>query len=448
MAGKPGGSGGQGGHEGSEMLYLAMVIVVCIVGWALWAYARNVVVWFFFCFKWLELKTLGILHGGLGVKGTQLLKFIEACFDGRIDPFSVKWEEVEAVNTMVGSQTSFAFGIIIGLMAATCAMKMKGNGFTRKFSLSGTKIDDQFYFAGIKITHSKAEKWIKFFFQGGQGKWWITRQISSLLATILMCKKLCVTKTERVDAGPSLAHYQMEFWKVITPGVLFNPEADDPNQEPARTPLEWMRDNGISLTERDGLDTEAARTTFERQLGDTWSGLDKAPTYVRAVAVLCALNAKRDRDCRKAKENISVAYATIRDRKKADQVVEGIIAKYLKDQKIVKAISKYANKHAYTNTAMYALLEWGRKQGGVFAAAEIRWVKAIDRTLWYALNNCGRRAFHIEGAGAVSHFFTERVAGGPMVEPYVDQAIDGLEDYIDHQGLMDLEAFFRVERDF
>jgi intracellular multiplication protein IcmP len=90
---------------------------------------------------------------------------------------------------------------------------------------------------------------------------------------------------------------------------------------------------------------------------------------------------------------------------------------------------------------------WGGK-GGVLPTASFRWLKTIDRNLFYCLNNVGRRKFHIEGAGAVNHFFAERILQAPITNPRFNEVINSLVEYLDFTGITDLEEFFRETNDF
>jgi hypothetical protein len=92
--------------------------------------------------------------------------------------------------------------------------------------------------------------------------------------------------------------------------------------------------------------------------------------------------------------------------------------------------------------------EWGGGMTGVLASAMFRWLKGVDRVLWYCLNNVGRRAFHIEGAAAVCHFQAERIHGQPLMDPYLDTVMNGLEDYLTEQSQTSVQDFFKPAAKF
>lgn len=81
--------------------------------------------------------------------------------------------------------------------------------------------------------------------------------------------------------------------------------------------------------------------------------------------------------------------------------------------------------HMYwTNVFFMALLTYARKRG-VVCNAHFGWVKAFDRTLWYALCQTGRQVACAEAAGVWSHYQAERIAKKPLETPYMEIAVQG-----------------------
>jgi hypothetical protein len=68
--------------------------------------------------------------------------------------------------------------------------------------------------------------------------------------------------------------------------------------------------------------------------------------------------------------------------------------------------------------------------GGVLASAQFLWLRGVDRELWYACNNLGRRTFHSEGAGALAHFMAEDAAGKALPIPRLETALIALNQYL------------------
>lgn len=88
---------------------------------------------------------------------------------------------------------------------------------------------------------------------------------------------------------------------------------------------------------------------------------------------------------------------------------------------------------AYVNPFMMALLEYARTRG-VLSTAYFGWIKAFDRTLWYALNQTGRTVASIEAVGALSHHAAEVAMGKALEEVYTDIAIEGVRQEMIREG--------------
>jgi intracellular multiplication protein IcmP len=83
-------------------------------------------------------------------------------------------------------------------------------------------------------------------------------------------------------------------------------------------------------------------------------------------------------------------------------------------------------QHAYTATVLVALME--AAQGtGIISTSDFIWVKAVDRDLFYGLNDVGRRVASVEGSGIRSHVQAERKAKKPLIKPHVVAAIAALK---------------------
>ncbi len=59
------------------------------------------------------------------------------------------------------------------------------------------------------------------------------------------------------------------------------------------------------------------------------------------------------------------------------------------------------------------------------ASCDLRWLKQIDRGLWYAISNVGRRVYFAEGAGPIAHYMAEQEAGKAIRTPEVTRAVMG-----------------------
>jgi hypothetical protein len=70
------------------------------------------------------------------------------------------------------------------------------------------------------------------------------------------------------------------------------------------------------------------------------------------------------------------------------------------------------------------------REHGILASAEFLWLKEQDRVLWYALNNVGRKAFHVEGVGVMAHYASQMADPcRPLRDPDVGAAVSGVMEY-------------------
>lgn len=430
-----GGKGGGGQPNADDTKYIAAFIVAVIAIWLLWTVARKPIVLALFGVVWVQYKALDVIGLLRDEYGRNMKGFVEGMLTGAQDAWTVEWQEIALVHADIGSRTVWFVVALVVAMAVVATFKMRGDGFRRVYTLTGRSQETIFRFLGKRIDN----KLLQFALR--------------LVTTILLIKgKVISERKEWAAKGMSFAHYQASHWKVALAGAHFDPDKEDANQEPARTPMEWLRDNKVRLTKREGIDEEAASRALKAQLGPTWQGVEKAPAHVQAICVLAALNVKRDKKVNSLRDRLTEIYVLGGGDEKA---VREALAPFLADKKISGAINKRGSRHAFTNTAAIGIYgwggpmkEWGGGDAGVLSSSMFRWLKKADRTLWYCLNNVGRRAFHIEGAGAVAHFFAERVVGNALGEEKCDTALEGLLKYLDEQAIEDLDLFFRVEREF
>jgi intracellular multiplication protein IcmP len=118
---------------------------------------------------------------------------------------------------------------------------------------------------------------------------------------------------------------------------------------------------------------------------------------------------------------LSFSAAAVR---KADQSLTG---------KELGVIHEIMSRHYYTATGMMSLLCHARQQAGILTPGQFAFLKLADRRLWYALHSLGfefeERSFYahpsprIEAIGARDHWAAEKIAGGALAVPVLDQAV-------------------------
>lgn len=411
------------------MAILLSIGVVILVGYLIWWKGRPAIICPLYGMDWLQYQVLS-LTGLLGPHGHQMLRYVQATLTWTVNPNTVSFSELRATQMDVGHRVRFATVVIPVVMAIWVMMKMKGDGLKRSFTLSGESKQNVYRWFGIRL--------------GGP-----FLGIVKFLEKVFLVKKLVPLvgvskKSEWASNGANFMAYQAEHWKITSVGARFRPDDGEKNLLKAMTPCEWMNEHGVTLSIADGLDDDLAEKAFAKQLGEPWSGIASQPLHTRAFAILAYLNFSRaGKKLENYRNDVAFAFSTGNL-----SAVKALVDPFMADKEIISTINNICKRNYYTNVAMLSLVgkcgpfeEWGGGDSAVIAPAMFLWLKRYDRTLFYVLQNHGRRAFFVEGAGAVSHFFFEHISDTPTSEPQMDNAIDGLSRYLEIHEINDIEVF-------
>ncbi|MCP4020540.1 MAG: hypothetical protein GY729_01740 [Desulfobacteraceae bacterium] len=94
----------------------------------------------------------------------------------------------------------------------------------------------------------------------------------------------------------------------------------------------------------------------------------------------------------------------------------------------------FTGKHqAFINVWMVSLLEFAR-QKGVLTCPQFIWLRPMDRSLWYALNQTGGQTAWVEAAGVFAHFQAEETLGRNIPFPQMETAIQGFSAILESAG--------------
>lgn len=229
----------------------------------------------------------------------------------------------------------------------------------------------------------------------------------------------------------------------VKPFIRFNPaEANSrvpgdpvPSELPifaeALAPEEWIAYNRIPLPD-DNLDKDMARRAFEKQLGQRFRGPKRLKDYEQVLLASFCMKASRKRE--EADELLGRLAACWSHDKglnlSLDKSVMRDTLKVLRSKALSESTFKVMRQHAFTTTALMRGLDYARSEGGILAPALFLWLRGHDRSLWYALNNLGKQAFHTEALGAVAHYKHEKRSARPIPIPKVDDAVQSLIDLL------------------
>jgi intracellular multiplication protein IcmP len=193
-----------------------------------------------------------------------------------------------------------------------------------------------------------------------------------------------------------------------------------------------------NLVQRKVLDQEAARAVFEAQIGGAHNGfLDWTP-YERALLGVFGLQVFLND--RKAATRLlddlnrsCLVKGFLRRKHYAMTPIYGLADKAFERVAHAPGVSEWLHSHGSVRTALAGL--YGRDLR--LAPARFRWLKGVDRTLWYALHSADTAKVFVEGAGVLAQTRAETHAhslGLPRPGLMVTQAIDGLQVELESIG--------------
>ena len=199
----------------------------------------------------------------------------------------------------------------------------------------------------------------------------------------------------------------------------------------AQTPIEFAKKNRLFVKDKEGkitVDKLKSRILFSEQLGPLWTSVEVLPIHQRAMfAAFCLfIDYKRD-DAEELLEQfaLSATKDSVASKNLNFKGIDNIISKYKDHAKVIEIL----NNHSYVMTVFSQMLTQARSTG-IVASASFLWLKAIDRKLWYVLNNVGRKAVFIETGAITAHWRAEVKLGYALKKPMIDRASEALDDAI------------------
>ena len=239
----------------------------------------------------------------------------------------------------------------------------------------------------------------------------------------------------------SLMKTQAITWPVIQPLLKYNPGAAKGRPPGARVPLElpmfaeplypeeWMAYYKIRVVQ--GVpDRDQIRRALFLQLCGRFESVETLPPHIYCLLAAFTLKGTQKRT---ESDTLLGEIATCWSADNGFVPTTALMAsadKVLKNPKTLDLLLGIVGNHAYVSTMMIRALAWARQQGGVLAPAQFLWLRGEQRELWYPLNNLGRRAFHVEAAGAMAHYQAELITSRPLVIPRLDSAVVAIVQYL------------------
>jgi intracellular multiplication protein IcmP len=337
----------------------------------------------------------------------------------------LRWIRVGQLNLV-----SLIYSDSVGLPVYGDSAKV---GIWRKW-LPRANPDTDIDFMAIKVMTGLAVLPMRYFYIGALG----------ILALVVMFKGPGTYYRRRMGLE-GLMQEQAKSFPTIAPFLKFDPRKlpfrapgqPVPSQLPmfseALSPEEWLAYHQVRYSAGQ-LDTGRAYQALALQLGKRWQGPKKLPLHMQGLYAAFALKHVRKRKQSEDLLNAMSLCWTPEGGFKPSSKLTSEIRKVVNDPKVGGAIQKYADQHAYETTAMLRCLQRAREEGGVLAPAQFVWLRGHDRTLWYPLNNLGRKSYHAEASGALVHYTNEMIAGQRIPTPRFEEVIKGFEGYMKTGG--------------
>ena len=249
------------------------------------------------------------------------------------------------------------------------------------------------------------------------------------------------TRYRRKMTLNALMKEQAKDFPSIAPFIKFNPHkmpSRIPGQSvPVKLPIfaealspeEWIAFHKIKVRNHK-IDVNQTYQALALQLGPRWKGPFKLPGHAQGLYAAFALrHARKRKESEELLGEMSLSW-TPKGGYKPSMKLKLKIRKVIKHPKLGGALRKYADRHAYTTTALLRCLTRAREEGGVLAPASFLWLRGQDRALWYPLNNLGRKSYHAEAAGALVHFTNELISAQKIPTPRFEEVIKGIETFL------------------
>ncbi|POT23952.1 conjugal transfer protein TrbA [Citrobacter freundii] len=218
---------------------------------------------------------------------------------------------------------------------------------------------------------------------------------------------------------------------------------DPPEHRSAMTPDEFAISHKLVIGQR--LDHERARQAFDAQLGTPLLSESSFSAHERALVAIIGLQVYCD-DRPAALELRDALNRSCGKRQREHGNKRGypqlsLAEKAFRQVMATPQAKAWVRRHSTTRTALSAL----HAQDLRLPAGLFRWLKSIDRTLWYVLSSSDRSKCFVEGAGVVTAAQWESLVSQlskklkvviPAPENLTAFAVRGLEDDLRNIGMV------------
>ena len=324
---------------------------------------------------------------------------------GRIDaadPAVLSWDTMQKVLRYTGSWIRWPFLLLLVLFGVASIFMGRVSGLVRRFNMESLLKNNAESFPCLRPVV-------------GRGKYLLSPE----------SRDSGLWKIARTPAQFALEHGLL----LDEQGTPFTPEQALKNGLPSTALPAWGHAR---------LDEEKARAVLTEQLGKPYEG-DKGFSPCRH-ALAAAFLAYADGDkkgCIALLDAVSLSYAEENGRASCPVLKDdNFVGKLKKQWECHSSVlsEKCLTIHASHELPWFMALLYRARQKGVLATSQFLWLRPLDRSLWYALNQCGGRAAWAEGFAAWAHYQAEEKVGMLLMEPHVQPAVASLRQSLAAQG--------------
>ena len=187
------------------------------------------------------------------------------------------------------------------------------------------------------------------------------------------------------------------------------------------------------------IDHDRARKHLVKQLGPPFTGFHSLPLHAKGLAAAFAAFAG-DKAARKEGQafldQMSRSIGILSDNItfKVDTTGAEELWKKHHTPHMDEILQRH---HSFCNVWLCGLLEHTARRRGTLAPSQFMWLRAVDRTMWYALNQLGGRRPWVEATGVWAHYECEEEIEQAILDPEIQDAVDWIVDEIRHEGWLD-----------
>ena len=317
------------------------------------------------------------------------------------DPASLTWETMQAVLRYTGRWIRWPYAVLLVMLGAVSVFMGRTGGLVRRLNMES-------------LLKNNAESFPCLWPVVGRGTYLLS--------------------PESYDSGYwRIAQSPIQF--AVEHGLLIDRHGTP--FAPEQALRRGLADTGLPAYGQGHFDEKKAAAVLRGQLGAAFPGFEALAPARKALACAFLVYASGDKkECVSLLNAVSGAYVEQETPScpllTQDDFQKRLAALWEKHQKI--ASEPLLLRHSAFELPWFMALLTRARHKGVLASSQFLWLRPLDRSLWYALNQCGGRAAWAEGFAAWAHYAAEEKAKKALAEPHIAQAVRRLRDSLSAQG--------------